>query len=89
MSSKQAILTNNAPKPLPGIYSQAIVANGFVYCSGQVPMDPSTGKLVEGDVQAHTVRDNHLHHSVDHDIRTLMPHSVLYSFVACVTNMWA
>jgi enamine deaminase RidA (YjgF/YER057c/UK114 family) len=60
MSSKQAILTDDAPKPLPGIYSQAIVANGFVYCSGQVPMDPSTGKLVEGDVQAHTVCDDGL-----------------------------
>lgn len=54
-SSKQPILTESAPKPLPGIYSQAIVANGFVYCSGQVPMDPSTGKLIDGDVAAHTV----------------------------------
>lgn len=53
--SKQAVLTEKAPKPLPGIYSQAIVANGFVFCSGQVPMDPTTMALVEGDVQAHTV----------------------------------
>jgi GTP cyclohydrolase FolE2 len=53
--SKKSVLTDNAPKPLPGIYSQAIVANGFVYCSGQVPMDPSTNKLIDGDVQAHTV----------------------------------
>jgi len=53
--SKQAVLTDKAPKPLPGIYSQAIVANGFVYCSGQVPMDPATMKLAEGDIQAHTV----------------------------------
>jgi len=52
--SKQAVLTDKAPKPLPGIYSQAIVANGFVFCSGQVPMDPTTMKLAEGDVQAHT-----------------------------------
>ncbi|KEF61512.1 endoribonuclease L-PSP [Exophiala aquamarina CBS 119918] len=52
--SKQAVLTDKAPKPLPGIYSQAIVANGFVYCSGQVPMDPATSKLAEGDIQAHT-----------------------------------
>ena len=55
MTSKQAILTDKAPKPLPGIYSQAIVANGFVYCSGQVPMDPATNKLIDGDVAAHTV----------------------------------
>jgi hypothetical protein len=53
--SKQAVLTDDAPKPLPGIYSQAIVANGFVFCSGQVPMDPKTMKLAEGDIQAHTV----------------------------------
>ncbi|EXJ79060.1 endoribonuclease L-PSP [Capronia epimyces CBS 606.96] len=52
--SKQAVLTEGAPKPLPGVYSQAIVANGFVFCSGQVPMDPATMKLVEGDIQAHT-----------------------------------
>ena len=55
MSPKQPVSTDNAPKPLPGIYSQSIVANGFVYCSGQVPMDPATGKLIEGDVAAHTV----------------------------------
>jgi enamine deaminase RidA (YjgF/YER057c/UK114 family) len=55
MSGKQAILTKNAPAPLPGIYSQAVVANGFVYCSGCVPMDASTGKLIDGDIKAHTV----------------------------------
>ncbi|KAB2581090.1 2-iminobutanoate/2-iminopropanoate deaminase [Lasiodiplodia hormozganensis] len=51
---KVATLTDKAPKPLPGIYSQAIVANGMVYCSGAVAMDPVTMKLVDGDVQAHT-----------------------------------
>lgn len=55
MSAKQAILTKNAPPPLPGIYSQAIVANGFVYCSGCVPMDASTGNIIDGDIKAHTV----------------------------------
>jgi hypothetical protein len=54
MSGKTAILTSKAPKPLPGIYSQAIVANGFVYCSGAIAMDPS-GKIIEGDIAAHTV----------------------------------
>lgn len=56
MSSKTPVLTDKAPKPLPGIYSQAIIANGVVYCSGAVAMDPETGKLVEGDIQARTVR---------------------------------
>ncbi|KAI4835345.1 YjgF-like protein [Aureobasidium sp. EXF-8845] len=53
MSGKTAILTSEAPKPLPGIYSQAIVANGFVYCSGAIAMDPS-GKIIDGDIAAHT-----------------------------------
>ncbi|CAG8030911.1 unnamed protein product [Penicillium nalgiovense] len=57
MSSKTPVLTDKAPKPLPGIYSQAIVANGVVYCSGAVPMDAATGKLIDGDVKAHTARD--------------------------------
>ena len=55
MASKTPILTDKAPKPLPGIYSQAIVAGGVVYCSGAVAMDPETGKLVDGDVKVHTV----------------------------------
>lgn len=53
--SKTPVLTDKAPAPLPGIYSQAIIANGVVYCSGAVGMDPATGKLVEGDVKARTV----------------------------------
>jgi len=55
MSAKQAVKTSNAPAALPGIYSQAIVANGTVYCSGSIAMDPATSKIVEGDVKAHTV----------------------------------
>jgi 2-iminobutanoate/2-iminopropanoate deaminase len=47
--------TDKAPKAL-GPYSQAIIANGFVFCAGQTPVDPSTGKLVEGDVSAQTRR---------------------------------
>lgn len=53
--SKQAIFTETAPKPVSGVYNQAIVANGVVYCSGQVPLDPATGKIIDGDIQAHTV----------------------------------
>ncbi|KAE8372530.1 putative L-PSP endoribonuclease family protein Brt1 [Aspergillus bertholletiae] len=54
MATKTPILTDKAPKPLPGIYSQAIVSNGVVYCSGAVAMDPETGKIVNGDIKAHT-----------------------------------
>ncbi|KAL4862514.1 hypothetical protein BDV12DRAFT_190362 [Aspergillus spectabilis] len=54
MASKTPILTEAAPPPLPGIYSQAIVANGMVYCSGSVALDPKTGTLIGGDIKAHT-----------------------------------
>ena len=41
------IATNNAPAAI-GPYSQAIEANGFVYCSGQLPINPATGEMPEG-----------------------------------------
>ncbi len=47
------IQTPDAPAAI-GPYSQAIVANGFVYTAGQVPFDPATMELVEGDVAAET-----------------------------------
>jgi 2-iminobutanoate/2-iminopropanoate deaminase len=51
--SKEVVQTPNAPSAI-GPYSQAIIANGFVYTAGQLGVDPSTGKLVEGDVKAQT-----------------------------------
>jgi enamine deaminase RidA (YjgF/YER057c/UK114 family) len=54
MPVKQVISTKNAPQ-LPGIYNQAVVANGTVYCSGTIGIDPATGKSIEGDVQDRTV----------------------------------
>ncbi len=49
----QTISTEKAPKAL-GPYSQAIVANGFVFCSGQIPLDPATGTLVTGAIADQT-----------------------------------
>lgn len=48
-----------APAPV-GPYSQAIATGGLVFCAGQIPLDPKTGKLVEGgiDVQAERVLEN-------------------------------
>lgn len=46
----KAINTTYAPAAI-GPYSQAIEANGFVYVSGQLPIDPSTGSFVEGGIQ--------------------------------------
>jgi 2-iminobutanoate/2-iminopropanoate deaminase len=53
--NRQVVATEHAPKAI-GPYSQAIIANGFVFCSGQGPIDPATGKLVEGDVTAQTTQ---------------------------------
>lgn len=50
---KTAIHTDNAPKAL-GPYSQAIRANGMVFVSGQLALDPATGELVPGGIQAQT-----------------------------------
>lgn len=52
---KEVIATKNAPAAI-GPYSQAITANGFIFTAGQIPLDPATGKLVEGDVTAQTER---------------------------------
>ena len=46
-SLRRPIETDEAPAPI-GPYSQAVVADGVLYCSGQVPLDPATGELVDG-----------------------------------------
>ena len=51
----EVIATPNAPQAI-GPYSQAIRANGFVFVSGQIPLDPSTGQLIEGGVAQQTER---------------------------------
>src|SRR5690349_3699816 len=58
-SSKKVVQSGDAPKAL-GPYSQAIVANGMVYCAGQIPLDPATGDLVAGGIaeQTHQVLKN-------------------------------
>ena len=52
---KKIISTDRAPKAI-GPYSQAVVVNGFAFLSGQIPIDPATNQLIEGDVVAQTVR---------------------------------
>lgn len=52
-AKKRAIETADAPKAI-GPYSQAIVANGFVYTSGQIGLEPKTGSLVEGGIVEQT-----------------------------------
>jgi len=50
---KKVIYTENAPKAI-GPYSQAIEANGILFISGQVPIDPATGIIVEGGIREQT-----------------------------------
>lgn len=53
--SRKHVASENAPAAI-GPYSQAVWAGDLLYLSGQTPVDPSTGKLVEGDVGAQTRR---------------------------------
>ncbi len=50
---KKVIYTENAPKAI-GPYSQAIEANGMLFISGQVPINPATGKMAEGGIKEQT-----------------------------------
>ncbi len=52
---QQIIATDNAPRAI-GPYSQAVAHNGLLFLSGQIPLDPATGQLVEGDVAVQTER---------------------------------
>ncbi|MFX1484575.1 MAG: RidA family protein [Promethearchaeota archaeon] len=47
------VVTENAPKAI-GPYSQGTIGNGFVFCSGQIPMDPKSGELVGGSITDQT-----------------------------------
>src|SRR5450755_3250518 len=52
---KKTVATGKAPKAI-GPYSQAMTYNGMAYLSGQIPLDPQTGQVVEGDISAQTAR---------------------------------
>lgn len=51
----RSVSTAAAPAAI-GPYSQAIIANGFVFCSGQIALDPATMTVIDGDVRAQTAR---------------------------------
>ena len=61
---REIIETKNAPAPI-GPYSQAIRANGFVFISGQIPIRPDTGTVVEGGIAAQT-------HQVMRNLRAIL-----------------
>lgn len=53
MSELHPVKTDKAPGAI-GPYSQAVEVDGWVFCSGQIPMDPTTGELVTGDIGVQT-----------------------------------
>ena len=52
---KEIVNTDRAPNVI-GPYSQAVKANGFIFVSGQIPMDPDTNDLVKGDIAEQTIQ---------------------------------
>lgn len=52
---KKIINTSEAPAPI-GPYNQAILSGDTLYVSGQIPLDPKTGELIEGDIKKETAR---------------------------------
>jgi 2-iminobutanoate/2-iminopropanoate deaminase len=55
MSRLETIQTDGAPRAI-GPYAQAVVVDGWVFCSGQIALDPATGEVVPGDVAVQTER---------------------------------
>ena len=53
MSQKKIISTEQAPKAI-GPYSQAVLADGWLFVSGQIPIDPQTNQLLTGDIKEQT-----------------------------------
>jgi 2-iminobutanoate/2-iminopropanoate deaminase len=52
---RKTVATGKAPGAI-GPYSQAVRSGGFLFCSGQIPLDPGTGKMVDGGIEAQTER---------------------------------
>jgi 2-iminobutanoate/2-iminopropanoate deaminase len=53
--TRKHLTTTAAPRPI-GPYSQAVIAGGFLFVSGQIALDPGTNELVQGDVEVQTER---------------------------------
>ena len=55
MGIRQAVATDHAPKAI-GAYSQGVKAGNLLFVSGQIPIDPATGAMIDGDIKAQTDR---------------------------------
>ena len=49
------VTTSQAPRPI-GPYSQGVISGGMLFCSGQIALDPQSGEVVDGDIEAQTDR---------------------------------
>ncbi|RSM12409.1 hypothetical protein BHE90_003585 [Fusarium euwallaceae] len=52
--TRTPVSSKKAPATPASLMNQAIIANGFVFTSGALAMDPQTGKMIDGDIEAHT-----------------------------------
>ncbi|KAL2687842.1 hypothetical protein Neosp_005411 [[Neocosmospora] mangrovei] len=52
--TRTPVSSKKAPAAAANLMNQAIIANGFVFTSGALAMDPQTGKIIDGDIEAHT-----------------------------------
>ncbi len=55
MESRKTVYSQAAPKPI-GPYSQAVEAGDFIFCSGQIPLEPVSGGMIEGSIETQTTR---------------------------------
>ena len=54
-ATRKTVRTDKAPAAI-GPYSQGVLCGGFLFCAGQIPLDPATGKIVDGGIEAQTGR---------------------------------
>ena len=80
------INTLNAPKPI-GAYNQAVISNGFVFTAGQVPIDPNTGGIVDGNFKERVRRVMNNLKSILEEAETNLSHVTKFTvFLTDISN---
>ena len=80
------INTSRAPQPI-GAYNQAIISNGFVFTAGQVPIDPNTGNLIEGNFKERVRRVMNNLKSILEEAETNLSHVTKFTvFLTDISN---
>jgi 2-iminobutanoate/2-iminopropanoate deaminase len=86
--SKHVINTEKAPSPI-GPYNQSIMAGGFLFISGQIPIDPSTGNLVSGDIKTETDQCLQNIKSILEEVKLTFEHVVKTTIFITDMNLFA